>query len=82
MVLHYEDGDSRKLVLKERENIGDWNEGRTLEDSPKIWRGHEKKALYEINLKNPRPAETITRIDLVSAKEAVAPFFVAITLGP
>jgi hypothetical protein len=86
-VLHYADGEQRKLPLVVGEDVRDWSAtdhpGLLAANATEAWSGPggtDGLRLDHRAYENPRPDVEITSIDFVSAGTKATPFVVAITL--
>lgn len=91
VVLNYADGEQAFFPLIYGRHVRDWwhrdlqsPSGVTDPDSGVAWIGHHGVGLrlYRTSLDNPHPEKEVTTIDIVSARSAVTPAILAMTVGP
>lgn len=92
LVLHYADGQERRLPIVYGEDTRNWwtvsNEAPTTPRAKVVWTGDNDYAhangqrlrLFLRSYPNPRPEAVIRSMDLVSAMAGAAPFILGITL--
>ncbi len=83
-VLHYANGDTRKIPLVYGRNIGDSFEGKTadiLTDASLAWTDDSAR-IFKYTVNNPLPGVEIETMDFLSNKTQAAPFLIAVTVEP
>jgi len=83
-VLHYADGETRRIPLVWGRNIGDsfpGNPGTVLTDAATVL-GNETAQVFKYTANNPLPGVAIDAMDFVSSDTQAAPFLIAMTMEP
>jgi eukaryotic-like serine/threonine-protein kinase len=87
-VVHYASGEQTEVPLVVGENLANWWEDSASAGKPYVvaWRGTNafgaRIRLFKSTWENPRPADVVQSIDLVSQQDECAPFLVALTAEP
>ena len=92
--IHYTDGETRDIPLLFGETIGDWwcsaSALRRFPATAVVWQGSNDASreagmsvrIFQMSWINPRQAQDISSLELISAMDRPAPFLLGITLEP
>jgi hypothetical protein len=84
-VLHYADGSSAELPVRNGIEVADWYRPLRLEHAHVAWLGEaiglSPVGLYTASFKNPHPDKKVIAIDVVSSKTTAIPGIIALSTG-
>ena len=82
-VLHYADGTSAQLPVRNKIEVGDWFKPRKLIKARVAWRGVAMKlspvGLYIAGFDNPHPGKKVLTLDIISCKAKGIPGIIALS---